>query len=119
MMSRIPDGSRDSLTRKFTRQIAEDGDAPRQIVPQSALNSYGIPTLHQHVQLYRIYNNSNFILGNGNLLVNLGYQLVTAANIRTLSMAILPGLNLHLTTYTYDVKYNFNIGNDYETTFGM
>jgi iron complex outermembrane receptor protein len=115
----IPDGSRDSLTRKFTRQIAEDGDAPRQIVPQSALNSYGIPTLHQHVQLYRIYNNSNFILGNGNLAVNLGYQFSHRREYTHPEAGDIAGLNLHLTTYTYDVKYNFNIGNDYETTFGI
>src|SRR5580658_4460644 len=67
----IPDGSRDSLTRKFTYQIT-DADTSRPIVPGSALNSYSIPTLHQHVQLYRIYDASSFALGNGSLLVNLG-----------------------------------------------
>ena len=69
----IPDGSRDSLTRKFTRQITDD-DTFRPIVPESVLNSYSITPLHQHVQLYRIYDNSNFTLGSGNLIVNLGYQ---------------------------------------------
>src|ERR1700761_6015025 len=54
----IPDGSRDSITRQFTQQIT-DADAFRPIVPQSALNSYTLPVLHQHVQLYRIYSNSN------------------------------------------------------------
>jgi iron complex outermembrane receptor protein len=115
----IPDGSRDSLTRKFTRQVVEDGDAFRPIVPQSVLNSYSIPTLHQHVQLYRIYNNSNFILGNGNLAVNLGYQFSHRREYTHPEAGDIAGLNLHLTTYTYDVKYNFNIGNDYETTFGI
>jgi iron complex outermembrane receptor protein len=115
----IPDGSRDSLTRKFTQQVVEDGDAPRPIVPQSVLNSYSIPTLHQHVQLYRIYNNSNFILGNGNLVVNLGYQYSHRREYTHPEAGDIAGLNLHLTTYTYDVKYNFNIGNDYETTFGI
>jgi iron complex outermembrane receptor protein len=114
----IPDGSRDSLTRKFTKQITED-DAFRPIVPESELNSYKIPTLHQHVQLYRIYNNSNFILGSGNLLVNLGYQLSHRREYTHPEYGDIPGLNLHLSTYTYDVKYNFNIGNDYETTFGI
>ncbi|PWK72463.1 iron complex outermembrane receptor protein [Mucilaginibacter oryzae] len=114
----IPDGSRDSLTRKFTQQITEDG-AFRPIVPNSVLNSYKIPTLHQHVQLYRIYNNSNFILGNGNLAVNLGYQYSHRREYTHPQDADVAGLNLHLATYTYDVKYNFNIGNDYETTFGV
>jgi len=115
----IPDGSRDSLTRKFTKQVVEDGDAFRPIVPESELNSYRIPTLHQHVQLYRIYNNSNFILGNGNLLVNLGYQFSHRREYTHPEDGDIAGLNLHLSTYTYDVKYNFNMGNGYETTFGV
>jgi len=41
----IPDGSRDSLTRKFTKQITE-GDLFRPIVSPSELNSYAIPFLH-------------------------------------------------------------------------
>jgi iron complex outermembrane receptor protein len=114
----IPDGSRDSLTRQFTRQITED-DAFRPIVPQSVLNSYAIPTLHQHVQLYRIYNNSNFRLGDGNLIVNLGYQYSHRREYTHPEAGDIAGLNLHLTTYTYDVKYNFNLGNDYETTLGI
>ncbi|GAA3969010.1 TonB-dependent receptor [Mucilaginibacter dorajii] len=114
----IPDGSRDSVTRKFTQQITED-DAYRPIVPNSVLNSYTIPTLHQHVQLYRIYNNSNFRLGDGNLIVNLGYQYSHRREYTHPEYGDIAGLNLHLTTYTYDVKYNFNIGNEYETTFGV
>ncbi len=37
----IPDGSRDSLTRKFTKQVT-DSDTYRPIVSQSELNSYAI-----------------------------------------------------------------------------
>jgi len=115
----IPDGSRDSISRKFTKQITED-DAVRTIVPTSELNSYNIPVLHQHVQLYRIYNNSNFILGNGaNLFVNLGYQFSHRREFTHPEDADIAGLNLHLTTYTYDVKYNQAFGDGYETTFGV
>lgn len=114
----IPDGSRDSLTRKFTQQITED-DAFRPIVPESALNAYGIPVLHQHVQLYRIYNNSNFVVGSGNLVVNLGYQFSHRREYTHPGDPDIPGLNLHLHTYTYDVKYNFTLGDSYETTFGI
>jgi iron complex outermembrane receptor protein len=114
----IPDGSRDSLTRKFTRQITED-DVFRPIVPNSLLNSYTIPTLHQHVQLYRIYDNSNILLGGGNLIVNLGYQFSHRREYTHPSEPDIPGLNLHLSTYTYDVKYNFDMGKAYEATFGV
>jgi len=114
----IPDGSRDSLTRQFTQQIT-DADTYRPIVPASELNSYTLPTLHQHVQLYRIYDNSKFILGSGNLQVNLGYQYSHRREYTHPEDADVPGLNLQLTTYTYDVKYDFNIAKTYETTIGV
>jgi iron complex outermembrane receptor protein len=114
----IPDGSRDPVTRQFTRQIS-DSDTYRPIVPESALNSYAITPLHQHVQLYRIYNNSNFTLGNGNLIVNLGYQYSHRREYTHPTEPDIAGLNLHLSTYTYDVKYNYVIGNDFETTVGL
>jgi iron complex outermembrane receptor protein len=114
----IPDGSRDSLTRQFTKQVTE-ADLTRQIVSPAELNSYGVPLLHQHVQLYRIYNNSNFNIGSGNLLVNLGYQYSHRREFTHPEDADIPGLNLELTTYTYDVKYNFDLGKNYETTVGI
>ena len=114
----IPDGSRDSLTRKFTQQIT-DADTYRPIVPASVLNSYDIPALHQHVQLYRIYDNSNFNIGNGNLLVNLGYQYSHRREFTHPENPDIPGLNLELTTWTYDIKYAFEIADGYETTFGV
>lgn len=114
----IPDGSRDSVTRQFTKQITE-ADTYRPIVSASELNSYHIPTLHQHVQLYRIYNNSNFVLGNGNLIVNLGYQFSHRREYTHPEDADIAGLNLHLSTYTYDVKYNYNFANGYEATVGV
>ena len=114
----IPNGSRDSLTRQFTQQIT-DADTYRPIVPASALNSYDIPALHQHVQLYRIYDNSTFNLGSGTLLVDLGYQYSHRREFTHPTEPDIPGLNLQLTTYTYDVKYDFDLGKDYETTFGL
>ena len=114
----VPDGSRDSATRQFTKQITET-DLFRPIVPGSELNSYHIPTLHQHVQFYRIYNNSNFVVGNGNLIVNLGYEFSHRREYTHPEDASVAGLNLHLSTYTYDVKYNYNFANGYEATVGV
>lgn len=116
----IPDGSRDSATRQFTQQIT-DADTYRPVVPASELNSYALPVLHQHVQLYRIYDVSNFILGSGNLLVNLGYQYSHRREYTHPEAPDqdIPGLNLQLTTWTYDFKYDFNIAKTYETTVGV
>lgn len=114
----IPDGSRDSLTRKFTQQITDE-DTYRPIVPESELNSYGIPTLHQHVELYRIYDNSNFALGHNNLLVNLGWQYSHRREFTHPTNPDIPGLNLELHTYSYDLKYVFNLGQGYQTSVGV
>jgi iron complex outermembrane receptor protein len=114
----IPDGSRDPLNRKFTKQIT-DSDTYRPDVLPSELNSYALPVLHQHVQLYRIYDVSNFIIGSGNLMVNLGYQYSHRREFTHPEDADVPGLNLELTTWTYDFKYNFNIAKTWETTIGV
>jgi len=114
----IPDGSRDPANRKFTRQIT-DSDTYRPDVTPAELNSYALPALHQHVQLYRIYDISNFIIGSGNLLVNLGYQYSHRREFTHPEDADVPGLNLQLTTWTYDFKYNFNIAKTWETTIGV
>jgi len=114
----IPDGSRDSATRKFTYQVT-DSDTFRPIVSDAMLNSYSIPTLHQHVQLYRIYDISSFALGNGNLLVNLGWQYSHRREYTHPMAPDVPGLNLQLNTYTYDIKYNFTLGDGYETSAGV
>src|SRR6185312_17446671 len=107
-----------SLTRKFTYQVT-DSDTFRPIVPASMLNSWSLPALHQHVQLYRIYDVSSIALGNGNLLINFGYQYSHRREFTHPQNPTAPGLNLELHTYTYDIKYNFTIGHGYETTFGV
>jgi len=115
----IPDGSRDSISRQFTKQISED-DAFRPIVSSSDLNSYSISPLYQRVQLYRIYNNSSFILSdNASINVNLGYQKSHRREFTHPTATDVPGLNLNLNTYTYDVKYNFSFAHDYETSVGV
>ena len=114
----IPDGSRDSITRQFTKQI-NDADINRPIVTNAELNSYQISPNHQHVQLYRIYNNSIINIGSGNLIVNLGYQYSHRREFTHPTQPTVPGLNLNLNSYTYDVKYNFNIANGYEASVGI
>ena len=114
----IPNGSRDSISRNFTKQIT-DSDTFRPIVSQTELNSYTIPVLHQHVQLYRIYNISHIALGKGNLLISLGFQYSHRREFTHPTEAAIPGLNLRLRTFTYDLKYNFNIAENYETSIGI
>ncbi len=119
-LQEIPDGSRDSATMKFTKQITE-ADTFRPIVTDQELNSYKMSVLHQHVQHYRIYSSNSFKIGNGQLIVNLGYQRSVR---REFSHPEVPyqnvaGLFLQLNTYTYDVKYNFPEKNGWSATAGI
>jgi len=114
----IPDGSRDSITRQFTEQVSE-ADTYRPIVSYSVLNSYQITPIHQHIQHYRIYDQSNILLGEGNLKFSVGYQFNHRREYSHPELDDVPGLNLHLHTLTYDIKYNYNTPKDFEWTFGI
>jgi Outer membrane receptor proteins, mostly Fe transport len=118
-LQEIPDGSRDSATWKFTRQITE-ADTVREIVSDADLNSYKIEPLHQLVQHYRIYSANNFILNNGSrLLLNLGYQRSIRREFSHPEYASTPGLYLQLNSFTYDAKYSLPEIDDWNITFGV
>lgn len=114
----IPDGSRDSLTRKFTRQIYEAGEDDlknRPIVPDDQLNSYKINPLHQHIQHYRVYNRSKF----GNVYTTIGLQKSIRQEFNHPTLPAQPGLDVVLNTLNYDVRYNFPVWQGIETTIGV
>ena len=119
-LQEIPDGSRDSLGR-FTYQNTEADTLPRPLVPQSALSSYKITTLHQHVQHYRAYLSNNFAIGNSHLLVNLGIQRSVRREYSHPEAPFqdLAGLYLQMNTYSYDVKYYFPEMKGWNTTLGV
>ncbi|MEP7251120.1 MAG: TonB-dependent receptor [Ginsengibacter sp.] len=116
-LQEIPDGSRDSATRKFTKQITED-DSYRPIVSDAELSSYKINKLHQHVQHYRIYSSNTFSLGSGRLALNLAFQRSLRREFSH-PEADVPGLFLQLNTYSYDLKYYFHEYNGLSVTAGL
>src|SRR5450432_792472 len=117
-LQEIPDGSRDSTTRQFTKQIT-DSDTYRPVVTDKELHSYAITPLHQHVQLYHIYSTNNFALGAGRLTVNLGFERSVRREYSHPQQADVPGLFLQLNSYVYDVKYYFPSLNGWDITTGI
>jgi iron complex outermembrane receptor protein len=120
-LQEIPDGSRDSASRKFTQQVTEADTAPRPIVSAADLKSYAMTPLHQHVQTYRLYSSNNFTVGSGRLAVNIGYQRSVR---REFSHPEVPyqdiaGLFLQLNTYSYDIKYYFHELHGWNLTAGV
>ena len=114
----IPDGSRDSVTRQFTKQITE-ADTFRPVVTNSELNSYALPVLHQHVQLYRALLSNNFNVLNGLLAVNIGFERNIRQEFSHPEYTSTPGLDLQLNTYTYDAKYYFHTIAGWEISTGI
>jgi len=119
-LQEIPDGSRDSATRLFTRQISEADSVPREIVSNADLNSYKMEQLHQHVQHYRIYSGNSFTLGDaGRLQVNLGFQRSIRREFSHPVLNDIPGLYLQLNSVTYDIKYFLPEFDDWNVTMGL
>ncbi len=117
-LQEIPDGSRDSLTRKFTKQVSEE-DTLRPIVSPAELKSYAISAIHQHVQHVRIFSTTNFILPKGKIALRLGYQKSVRREYSHPQNVNVPGLYLNMNTGTYDVKYYLPEKRNWETTFGL
>lgn len=119
-LQEIPDGSRDSATRKFTKQITEI-DTLRPIVSPQELKSYAITPLHQHVQHYRIYATNNFTIGKSRLIANIAYQRSVRKEFShpEIPYQNVPGLFLELNSYLYDLKYIVPEFFKWNITFGM
>ncbi|WP_231424487.1 TonB-dependent receptor [Pedobacter sp. Leaf250] len=117
----IPDGSRDSITRRFTRQVLDDGDdiKNRPIVPTNDLRSYSINPLHQHIQHYRFYNNSQFKFGSSDLNILVGGQQSVRREYNHPTVPNQAGLYVVLNTLNYDIKYNLPDFAGIESTFGV
>jgi iron complex outermembrane receptor protein len=117
----IPDGSRDSLSRRFTRQVGEgmaDDIKNRPLVTDEELRSYRISDLRQHIQHYRVFNRSTFHVGAGELRLLLGVQQNHRQEFNHPTAPSQPGLDLRLTTYSYDARYLLPTWHGLEITVG-
>ena len=116
-LQKIPDGSRDSLTGKFTKQITE-ADLFRPIVSDAELRSYPITGTYQHIRHYRFFANNSFTVGRGRLAVNLAFQKSSRQEFAHPERLDIAGLDLNLHTYNYDVKYYVPEFNGWNIVFG-
>lgn len=114
----IPDGSRDSVSRRFTKQITE-ADTVRPIVSDAELNSYTIPVLHQQVQHYRLVSSSKLIWGKSKIGLTLGAQQSIRQEFSHPEDPQIAGLDLQLNTFTYDVKYFFPQWHHWDLSAGL
>jgi len=121
-LQEIPDGSRDSLSRKFTRQVLEsdaDDIQNRPLVPDEALRTYRINPLHQHIQHYRIFTRNRVKMGHSELNAMVGFQQSVRREYNHPTRPSQPGLYIILNSYNYDFKYNLPGWQGLETTLGV
>ncbi len=117
----VPDGSRDSLSRKFTKQIYEannDDITNRPVVSTSALSSYSLSPLHQRIQYYRAYLKTHYEIGRGDIQTLLAFS----QNLRREYIhPIVPdqaGTYHQLNTLSYSLRYNAPEFSGIEISFG-
>lgn len=118
----IPDGSRDSLTRQFTKQVEEgtfDNIENRPVVSEKVLNSYTLSPLHQHIQHYRIYERSSYRIGSGNLDVILAFQQNIRREYNHPTDPEQAGMYVRLNTLNYSIRYDAPKIMNIETSIGI
>ncbi|MDB5014670.1 MAG: TonB-dependent receptor, partial [Daejeonella sp.] len=118
----IPDGSRDSLTRTFTRQTSEslsDNIKNRVPVRENDLKSYEIAALKQHIQHYRLYTHNQIKLGQSTLNTLIGLQQSVRQEFNHPTLAQQAGLYVVLNTLNYDFKYDLAPISGIESTIGV
>jgi len=118
----IPDGSRDSLTRRFTKQVFEGEDddiTDRPVVSEKELNTYKIPDLSQHIQHYRLYLHSFYKVGNGDMDFLLGSQQNIRREYTHPTAPEQAGMYMRLNTINYGLRYNVPRFANIETSVGI
>ncbi|HRO39143.1 MAG: TonB-dependent receptor [Flavobacteriales bacterium] len=101
----VPDGSRDSTSRRFTYPVDDAGEDWR-VADDGMLGSYGIGAVHQHVQRNFAQASTGFNLGDDRITGQLGWQSSVRREFEYPEHPGVPGLYLRLNTVNYDVKYH-------------
>lgn len=104
------EGNRDSLSGRF---INEEGN----IIPDNILKGRDLQLPFQNVSHNKITSLNNFIIGNSQLKVNVGFQTNDRKEFE--ESADQPGLFLRTNTITYDAKIQLGQNANLEPVFGV
>ncbi|TZF85769.1 TonB-dependent receptor (plasmid) [Pedobacter sp. BS3] len=92
--------------------VNEDGD----LFTSSEFKSRNLEYPRQDIRHYKVALNNNFIIGSGNLKVDLGYQ---KNQRRELEDGPDPSLFFDMNTYSADLKYYLPQSNGWQPVFGL
>ncbi len=119
----IPDGSRDSLTRKFTKAIFDDPDdelSTRPIVSDEELNSYALSPIYQHIRHFRVYSKNHYNLKNtDHIYAMLSFQQNQRKEHDFPEQKDLLGVSMYLNSYNYDFRYDIDRFSNLNLSVGM
>jgi len=121
----IPDGTRDSLSRQFTRQVYEiygqpaDNIKNRPVVPYASLNTYRLSPLHQRIQDYKFYSNNHYTFGGGYLDGQIAFTQNLRREYDHPTDPGQAGMYIRLNTLNYGVRYTIRLLQILETTIGV
>lgn len=118
----IPDGSRDSISRRFTYQVAEgDNDDIRNRPPitNEQLHSYRLSPLHQHIQHYRAYLQDGFRFHKLDVDVLAGWQQNRRREYNHPTRVSLAGMNVRLNSFHYGINSSLPIDSQLNIQSGI
>jgi iron complex outermembrane receptor protein len=118
----IPDGSRDSISRKFTYQQFEgdlDDIKYRPIATDEKLTQYAPADLHQEINHLRVYFKQDFDLGKSSLNYNLAWQHNVRKEITHPTDLSKAGLFVKLNTINYGMLFHLPETKNRLTAFGI
>jgi len=117
----IPDGSRDSASRQFSKQVLDgqrDDIKSRPLVTDDALYGYALSGLLQTITHYRIYSKQEYQLGKFDLKGIIGFQQNNRNEFTHPAMPQQAGLSLQLSTLNYGINFNRLLSSGAEFSFG-
>jgi len=113
----IAEGERDSATGKFLMPINNNGQDEEKIANDGTSYKLAIP--RQQINHKKLVWDNNFYLKNeSSLNMILGFQQNERREFEEVSNPDMPGLNLLLKTFTYDVKYHLPHWKEWHITIG-
>jgi len=118
----IPDGTRDSATRQFSKQVLDgiyDDIKQRPLVTTEELNGYGMSNLVQEIMHYRIYTKHQYHLGKFDLDGIIGFQQNNRKEFTHPGFPTQPGLSLQLNTLNYGLNLIRAFSNESEMAVGF
>lgn len=114
----IVEGERDADGR-FLKMTVDNGGIEEEPVTSGDLSGYGIGWPYQDIHHFRVVSNSNIVLGESSLRVDIGFQKNIRKEYADPSHPDEEELYMDLNTLNYSVKYRMPPMGGWESTIGI